>query len=351
MNHIINPNALAKSPLPDIITIIGNNYNEFVRNLEKQFPDKGQYIARLITSNQNRLYKTFPVYKKRGNTKKARTVYSPVGILKKLQKRLATFAESQFESHPNSHGFTNGKSTRTAAEQIKGTAHINEKEVTNLDIKGAFPAISGRALRSLLRHKTKTQLNAWQVYILSKIACNSEDRLATGAPSSPILFNWRLTAADFEIERAFKKRNWDFIRYADDISVIHYRTQKREAIELMIKILRKFDLRIERSKLKTFHKTLKKVVGLNVQYGEITIPRRIRRTIRAMTHQLKDVGLLSRNSYTVGQGFYNLKRFIKGTTRKRGTIEAQTAGFMAYVIHVHRLLIPTLEQRLDALKT
>ncbi len=308
MNHIINPNALAKSPLPDIITIIGNDYNGFVRNLERGFPGKGQYIARLITTNQDRLYKTFPVYKKRGNTKKARTVYSPVKILKTLQKSLALFAEKQFESHPNSHGFTNGKSTRTAAEQIKGTANINEKEITNLDIKGAFPAISGKVLRSLFRHKTKTKLNAWQVYILSKIACNSEDRLATGAPSSPVLFNWRLTAADFEIERAFKKKNWDFIRYADDISVIHYRTQKREAIELMTRILGKFDLRIERSKLKTFHKTLKTVVGLNVQFGEITIPRKIRRTIRGITHQLKDVGLISKNNYTVGQGFYNIKR-------------------------------------------
>jgi hypothetical protein len=340
MNHIINPNALAKSPLPDIITIIGNDYNGFVRNLEKNFPGKGQFIARLVTTNQDRLYKTFDVYKKRGNTKKARKVYSPVKILKRLQKSLAVFAENQFESHPSSHGFVRGRSTRTAAEQVNGTANINEKEVTNLDVKGAFPAVSGRALRSLFRHKTKTKLNAWQVYILSKIACNSEDRLATGAPSSPILFNWRLTAADHEIERAFKKKNWSFIRYADDISVIHYRTQKREAIELTMRILRKFDLSIERSKLKTYHKTLKKIVGLNVQLGEITIPRSIRRTTRAITHKLKGIGLISRNSYTVGQSYYNLRLIDRETAKQRGSTEAQAAGFMAYVIHVHRLIIP-----------
>jgi hypothetical protein len=92
--------------------------------------------------------------------------------------------------------------------------------------------------------------------------------------------------------------------------------------------------------LKTFHKTLKTVVGLNVQFGEITIPRKIRRTIRGITHQLKDVGLLSKNSYTVGQGFYNLKRLDKDAVKRKGSIEAQTAGFMAYVIHAHRLIIP-----------
>ncbi len=338
--EMINHNASAIDPSSnDILAIIGNSYNEFVRNLESKYPEKGKFIARQIVNDQNRLYKTFNVYKKRGNTTKPRKVYSPVRILKKLQVSLAEFAERQFENHPSSHGFVKGRSTRTAAEAVKSTTNINEKEVTNLDIKGAFPAVSGKALRSLFRHKTTVKLNAWQVYILSKIACNNEDRLATGSPSSPTLFNWRLTAVDNEIEKAFKKRNWNFIRYADDISVIHYRTQKQEVIELMMRILRKFELKIERTKLKTFHKTLKRIVGLNVQNDEITIPRAIRRTTRAITHKLSDKGLITGNSWTVGQSFYNIKLIDRELAREKGSLEAQAAGFMSYVIHAQRLLI------------
>jgi hypothetical protein len=338
-NRISQKDAFGNYPI-GILAIIGNNYKEFAENLEREFPGKGKYIARQIANGkQDSLYRTFSVYKKRGNAKKARKIFSPVRILKQLQKLLGRFTEEQFTSHTNSHGFVAGRSTRTAAEQLKSFDHLNEKELTNIDVKGAFPAIKGRAVRSLLRHKTKTELNNWQIVILSKIACTSGDVLATGAPSSPVIFNWRLTAADFELEKAFKAKNWNFIRYADDISVIHYQTQKKEVISLVIKILRKFDLEIAREKLKTYRKCLKKIVGLNVQFDEISIPRAINRTTRAVTHQLRKIGLISKNKLTKGEAYFNLKRIDRKLARQRGTLEAAAAGYMAYIIHVHRLLI------------
>jgi RNA-directed DNA polymerase len=279
------------------------------------------------------------VYKKRGNTKKARKIFSPVGILKELQNLLTTFAENQFVSHPCSHGFVKERSTRTAAEQLKATPNISEKEITNIDVKGAFPAITGRVVRSLLRHKAKQRLTPWQVNVLSKIACNSSDALATGSPSSPVLFNWRLTSADYEMEYAFKKHGWTFIRYADDISVIHYRTQKKLAIQTVIGILNQFGLVIAREKLKTYHNDLKKIVGINLQSGELSIPRKIRRSMRALTHQLRTSGVISANRINKGLAYYNLQRIDRDLIRKKGTIEAAAAGFMAYIIHVERLLI------------
>jgi hypothetical protein len=106
----------------------------------------------------------------------------------------------------------------------------------------------------------------------------------------------------------------------------------------MMRILRKFELKIERTKLKTFHKTLKRIVGLNVQNDEITIPRAIRRTTRAITHKLGN-GVITGNSWTVGQSFYNIKLINRKLAKEKGSLEAQAAGFMSYVIHAQRLII------------
>jgi retron-type reverse transcriptase len=331
---------------PDsIITIVGKNYKELVYNLELVFPGKGIYIAKQLAGNrQDSLYRNFDVYKKRGNSKKPRKIFAPVNILKRLQKILVRFAEQQFENHPCSHGFVRDRSTRTAAEQIKAVDNINEKELTNIDIEGAFPAVTGKAIRNLLRQVTSRKLTPWQINIISKIACTSRDVLATGAPSSPILFNWRLTAVDFELERAFMNRNWQFVRYADDISVVHFRTQKKEVIELVMRILKRFDLKIARNKLKTFRGTLKRIVGINLQFNYLSIPRKIRRTARAVTHQLRDKGLVSGNSFHKGMARFNLKKLESKTNLAKGSLEAAAAGFMAYVIHIERLLIKAVPE-------
>jgi hypothetical protein len=319
-----------------LIKLVGNNYNEFSRNLEKRFPGQGRRIARTLAShNQDKLYKVFSVYKKRGNTKKARFVYSPINELKVIQQLADRYTREQYKPHPNSHGFESGKSTRTAAEQLKHTPNINEKEVTNIDVSGAFPAISGRVVRSLLRHKSKIQLNNWQINIIAKIMTNSDDRLATGAPSSPAVFNWRMTSFDTELEKALPK-GWDFARYADDITIIHHRTQKAEAIKLVIKLLNQLGLKIERTKLKTFRGNLKKIVGLNLQFGEITIPREIRRTARALAFKMRIYGIKSKNQYTVEEAFEIITKLPYELRRTKQSIEAQLAGFLAYVIHASK---------------
>jgi hypothetical protein len=326
--------ASDESPAP-ILAIVGLNYNEFMRNMSSLYPKTGKAIVKMLTSgNQDRLYRQFVVFKKRAKVRKARLIFSPRKELKQLQQQLDHFVRGQFTNHPSSHGFVSGRSTRTAAEAVKAVANINEKELTNLDIKGAFPAVSGKAVRSLLRHKAITQLTAWQINILSKIACNSDDRLATGAPSSPTLFNWRLTAADNQIEDLCRSRNWKAIRYADDVSIVHHRTKKREVVEAIIGILGKFDLQIERSKLKTYRKDLKKIVGISVQYGELRISRKLRRIHRAIAHRLsKHRNITAKNNYDLEESYDAIRAIAGQDAYIPGSPAAQGTGFWAYVIH------------------
>jgi hypothetical protein len=331
--------AFENDPI-DILTILGNNYQHLVRILEGYFPGKGKYVVQaLVNGKADDLYSNFFVIKKRSKDGKKRLIFNPSGILKAIQEKLDRQLRLEFENHTNSHGFVTGRSTRTAAEEILKTEHINEKELTNIDVAGAFPAITGKVVRSLLRHKAKTAFSNWQINIIAKIACTSADRLATGAPSSPTIFNWRLTTFDHELEKAIESKGWKFIRYADDISIVHYRTQKKEAISTVIKLLKPLGLEIERKKLKSYHRNLKKIVGLNIQAGKISIPRKIRQTARALAFYLKDYGIKTQNAYTVPESLSNIGKLPFALRRTKGSLEAQLGGFFAYYIHALRPLI------------
>jgi hypothetical protein len=325
--------------LTNIVAVIGKDYNEFVRNITKLFPCKGAaLVQKLVNGKQDQLYRTSTVYKKRCRIRKARLVYSPSKELKKLQRLLDTFIRGQYADHASSHGFVTGRSPRTAAEAVKAVENLNEKELTNLDISGAFPAITGRVIRKLLRHETKDSLNNWQINILSKIATTSNDRLATGAPSSPAIFNWRLTSADQELEKITTPRNWKAVRYADDISIVHYRTQKNEVVKTVINLLKNYGLRVERKKLKTFRKDTKIITGIVIRHGRLGAPRKTRRIHRAIAHQMSQhyPAIESKNRYEATELYRQIWATPTTEARTKGSQEAQLCGFAAYEIGIVR---------------
>jgi hypothetical protein len=290
----------------------------------------------LANNKQDALYSNFSVFKKRCRKRKARKIWNPTTILKLIQSDLDRIVRLQYTANTHSHGFEGGRSTRTAAEFIKNIPNLNEKELTNIDIAGAFPAVTGQQIRSLLRHKCKVNFSNWQINILAKIATTSNDKLATGSPCSPAFFNWRLTSLDSELEKATKAQNWDFIRYADDISIVHYRTQKSQAVRLVIKLLKKFDLFIAREKLKTYRKYQKRVLGLIVTPDSIEIPRQIRRTFRSILRKLGTKEFYILNKFSIVDAYTIIKMLDKVLMFTKGTLEAQAAGFAAYVIHAKR---------------
>ncbi len=337
--------ASGANPFERIIRLIGRNYNEFVKNLATLFPENGQKVAQAIgNGKQDQLYRQFHVKKKRGKRgaqPKLRLIYSPCDELKLMQEDMDGIIRCQYFPNPNSHGFEPSKSTRTAAEQLRKIPNLAEKETTNIDIKGAFPAISGRAIRSLLRHKTtgSFQLTPWQINVLAKILTSSNDKLATGSPASPAVFNWRLTSLDAEMEKMAKSRKWNYIRYADDLTITHYRTQKKEVIERTIAMLKGYDLTIAREKLKTYHKGVISILGLLVSKTidtAVELPRRVRRTFRAILWKLGRKEC-SQNRFMVHDAFKIIAGVDQERRWKQGTLEAQACGFSAYVIHAKQV--------------
>ncbi len=348
MNYIHKTyNALGTTPYDRIIKLLGRNYNELVRNFENHFGFVGGRVARALANNkQDELYATFEIFKKRCRKRKARKIYAPMVLLKLIQKDLDSLISLQFHHHQNSHGFVPGRSTRTAAEQIQKIPNLIEKQTTNVDIAGAFPAITGRVVRSLLRHKmtqNSHELSNWLINILAKIATTSNDRLATGAPSSPVIFNWRLSSLDRELERETAKRNWNFTRYADDVTIVHYRGQKKHAIRLVTRLLKKLDLGIAREKLKTCYKMQKALLGLVVNSMTIEIPRKLRRVMRSLAYKLGLKNFICKNKFALDDAYKIIESVDSERSWKKGTIEAQLVGFSAYVIHAKRKIVPEVQ--------
>jgi hypothetical protein len=340
MTNKHNPLSSLGSDPSRILTLFAQNYKSFSRQMFKVFGINGRIVAhKLANKNQDELYEVFDVYKKRGNTTKARTVYSPEEILKLIQKDLDKLIKLQFTPDPISHGFEPGRSTVTAAKAILNTEKIGDKMATNIDVAGAFPAIDGKAIRRLLNHKWRSiqfgKLNQWQVCIISRTLTTSNDKLAMGAPSSPTVFNWRLTSLDKQLRLAGKKRDWTFIRYADDISVIHRHGQKREVVEFLIMMLKGLDLTIARDKIKSFRGTFKKVLGLNVEHGEIRIPRKTRNTRRILAYKLKNLyNLPVENNYSEEDCKIIIKTLPFELQYTKDTLESQLTGYLAYTLGV-----------------
>jgi hypothetical protein len=327
---------VALDPDPEyIVTLVGESYNKFVQNLENKFPGYGRETARLLANKRDSLYNEFEVPKK--NSDKMRKIKSPHDVLKHLQKQLALFVAAQFQNHPSSHGFVRGKSPRTAAEAIQKSGNLAEKEVTNVDIKGAFPSITGRVIRKMLRHDTKTSLSPWQINILSKIATGENDRLSTGSPASPVIFNWRLTSFDNELEKASTKRNWSIVRYADDLSVAHYRNEKGKVVELLKRMLDPLGLEIEKSKLKTYRREYKVVLGLIVTRTSIFTLRKVRRSLRGLANRFKGIYVEEvKNRYTHEEAGKIRAKIPYEAARRKKSAEASLGGHCAYLIGIDR---------------
>jgi hypothetical protein len=99
--------------------------------------------------------------------------------------------------------------------------------------------------------------------------------------------------------------------------------------------LKKFDLGIARDKLKTYRKYHKRILGLIVTPDSIEIPRQIRRTFRSMMWKLGRKECIL-NKFSLIDAYTIIKTLDKVLMFTKETLEAQAAGYAAYVIHAKR---------------
>ncbi len=123
-------------------------------------------------------------------------------------------------------------------------------------------------------------------FFLSGLCC-LERRLPQGAPTSPALANLVVFFMDKKLAQVSQSADIAYSRYADDLSFSSTALVPTEFQATVIKVVRDFGFQEEPSKTRLMGPAVRReVTGLTVNQG-ISIPRPMRRRLRAYFHQIR----------------------------------------------------------------
>jgi RNA-directed DNA polymerase len=233
--------------------------------------------------------KIFEIVKPSGKTRK---IYSPDTMekrkLRALVPQLNLLAE-ELDVHHVQHGFTEGRSPVTNAK-----VHIGWGLTVSFDLQDFFDTVTPEMVRIAIPQGTKIDLKD----------CFVDGAARQGLPTSPALANIAFSPADKEImalcrKGRFSEPPWVYSRYADDLT-FSCRTQAQVdwLMERIPPIVVKHGFVINPAKTHVqWAKAGRRVItGVSVGEKDISVPRYVRRRLRAAGHQAK-LGRFSASAY------------------------------------------------------
>lgn len=228
-----------------------------------------------LVHRTRRHYRSFRIPKGVG----FREINAPHVALKAIQKWLGHHFQTLWHPNENIFGFVPGRSHIGAASK-----HLGATWVYSVDIENFFPSVSTDRVRDALTklgYRSEQSLN-----ILSKLCCLG-GALAQGAPSSPVLSNIALQAADEQLSAIARRDGVRFTRYADDI-VFSGTGELREALLHEIKEVLRSEGWLLANRKEEFSRlpSRLKVHGLLIHGDRVRLTKGYRNRIRAYKHLL-----------------------------------------------------------------
>ena len=220
------------------------------------------------------LYKKHEIAKKSG---KMRVISAPVASLKRIQKSILINILNPIGSHPSAFGFVEDKSIVDNAN-----IHIGNAVVVNADVSNCFPSVKWSLVLSALRRDLEAKLSSTSISTLVDI-CTAEGVLPIGAATSPCLLNRVLFKTDEILSAQSAIRGCQYSRYADDLTF----SGDEQAVELLgiaKNTLQKINLELDPAKTNIFRRGRRQMVTGLVVNDKVSVPRRIRKRIRASVH-------------------------------------------------------------------
>lgn len=216
-------------------------------------------------------YVIFYIPKKSGG---ARKITAPTKWLKKLQRAIYEKILLEVPLHDACLGFRRGMSIVTNAN-----VHHNHQVVVNMDLKDFFPTITSPRVFGVFKSLGFYNKECWFL----TLATTFEGCLPQGAPTSPSIANIAAKRLDSRLAGLAKVAGASYTRYADDISF-----SGDDGVELLIPmiedIIESEEFTVADSKLRIQRKAQhQEVTGLTVNRFA-SVPRKLRRQIRAMEH-------------------------------------------------------------------
>lgn len=201
------------------------------------------------------------------------------------------------------HGFVQGRSIVTNAKK-----HIGNKQILLLDIKDFFPSIKQDNVKSIFLSLGYSKSAAFR---LAEICC-FEGVLPQGAPTSPCLANIRCKDLDDELFQIAKLYNVEYTRYADDMA-FSADIDLFFLIEIVKKILSKYDFTINESKTRIYKDGSRKLItGILVKEDCLKLPKQYKRKLKQEIYYCKKYGVSTHLENTNSLSRVNFREYLYG---------------------------------------
>ncbi|GEM_PF-5018260 len=225
-----------------------------------------------------------------------RTVYAPSAELKKVQRFILR------------HYFKEVRVSKSVRECA--SLHCGKKWLMKLDIKDFFNSITEEQIKNVIKEYAGSN-DAEYVFKM----CTLDEKLPTGAPTSPCIANLVLSEFDSNIEKVCKRLGVSYSRYMDDL---FFSTDGKQYLLSLVelRVLEEFkylgfEVNVDKIKYISGNKC-QKVLGLGVNNDEPVLTKEDKRRYRAY--------------------FYNLINPIcYSKTKKYIAKESEILGHLAYI--------------------
>ena len=222
-------------------------------------------------------YTTYPLPKKAGGT---RTITVPPSWLRLLQRGLYEQVLRPLGTHESAHGFVPERSIVTNA-----MPHVGRSVVVNCDIANCFPSVRWSLVLAALRRDLGQRFAPVTISCLVDICCY-QGGLPVGAPTSPALLNRVLVRTDAFLAEEARRRDCRYTRYADDLTF----SGDARAVGLLRRAassLARIGLTFDQKKTNIYRGGRRQMVTGLVVNRQVSVPRRLRRRMRAAVHAVE----------------------------------------------------------------
>lgn len=227
----------------------------------------------------DRFYRSWEIPKRRGGK---RRITAPVPLLKAIQRRLLDAVFAAAPCHPAATGFRPGISIADNARP-----HVGRKVVVNVDIEGFFPNTRFKRVRRTVERALPRRLSP-EARRLAVDICSMDGGLPIGAPTSPAIANLVMLPVDRALAKVAARHAIAYTRYADDLTLSG--DDPARLLPFLREAVGKLGYRLDPKKTNFFRRGRRQVVTGLVVNDKVSVPRKLRRRLRAAVHRVATRG-------------------------------------------------------------